>query len=361
MTSEDKRVSVSRKTLSVVVCNYNHARFLPEALEAILGQSFRPLEVIVIDDCSTDDSVAVIETFMRMDPIVRLYRNERNQGALVTANRGLELAAGEYIYWGAADDRILPGLFEKSMLLLASYPHAGICSSLLQMIGADGKDRGWIKSPVVSSVACYLSPERALATLTQYGFWFTGQTAVYRRDAILADCGGYVPELAHRADHFVDMVVALKYGACFMPEVLATYRILDSGYAETSFDNEELSRATFAKIVGLMRSPKYIPIFPEKLVSVFERRGWYDLEVRTLRRIIRSQMEFIGRLKALRPEPTLLDRAFLGVLKLQAALGASVARAYLWHRRINWDLPWLAMKLKAHFSRHARGVSGNRI
>ena len=67
---------ITNARLSVIVPNYNHAQYLPEAVNAILNQSCRPMEVIVIDDCSTDNSVEVIEAFIRQDPIIRLYRNE---------------------------------------------------------------------------------------------------------------------------------------------------------------------------------------------------------------------------------------------------------------------------------------------
>ncbi len=316
--------------------------------------------MIIIDDGSTDNSVEVIEEIARKDPIVHLYRNEQNQGAILSANRGLNLAVGEYIYWGSADDRICPGFLEKSMDLLAQYPQAGLCSALLQLIGKNGEDKGWIKTPVISPTACFLPPEKVLVTLTRYGFWFTGQTTICRRDAILRGTGGFMPELAHRADHFVDLAVALKYGVCFIPEVLATYRMLDSGYAEASFDNEELSRTTFAKMIQLMRLPKYAALFPEKFMKVLEGRGWYDLEVRTLRRLIRNQTDFLGRLRALRPNSTLLDKAFFAALKLLTLLGGFVAKTYLWHRRINWDFPWLAMKLRTRFSRHARRPPAHR-
>ncbi len=344
------------KTLSVIVPNYNHAQFLTEALQAIVDQSWRATEVIVIDDCSTDNSVELIEEFIRKHPIVRLYRNEKNGGVIYSLNRGLSLAKGDYVYFGAADDRICPGLFEKSMALLAQYPQAGLCSALLQLIGPDGEDKGWISTPVISNKACYLPPTKVIADLTAYGFWFTGQTIVYRRDAIVNDTDGFLQELAHRTDHFVDYVVAAKHGACFIPEVLATYRILASGYAETVFDNEPLSRSTFARLIELMRSPRYAPLFPESFVHSLEDRGWYDLEVRTLRRIFQSQMDFIGRLKALKPSASLLDRLFFLLLTMLTIVASTVAKIYLWHRRINWDIRWVMMKFKTRFSKHARSL-----
>ncbi|MDO9372328.1 MAG: glycosyltransferase family A protein [Gammaproteobacteria bacterium] len=350
---------MKRGTLSVVVCNYNHAHYLPAALQAILDQSYRPLEVIVIDDGSTDNSVEVIEGLARKDPIVHLYRNEQNQGVWFSANRGLSLATGEYIYFAAADDRVCSGFFGKSMGLLAQYPQAGLCSALLQLIGVDGEDKGWVKSPVISPTACFLPPEKVLATLTRYGFWFTGHTVICRRDAILRETGGFIPELYHYADHLVDMVVALKCGACFIPEVLATWRVLDAGYAETHFNNAELSRATFEKTTQLMRSPKYAALFPEKFVKVWEERGWYGFEMRHYRRLIQNQLDFISRLRGLRPNSTLLDKASFAVLKLLTLTGGLVGKAYLWHRRINWDFPWV-VRMRRSYSRHAPRTPAHR-
>jgi len=345
---------LKKGTLSVVICNYNQARYLPESLQAILDQSCRPLEVIVIDDGSTDNSVEVIEEFAQKDPIVHLYCNGQNQGVLLSANRGLNLAAGEYIYWGAADDRVCPGLFEKSMELLALYPQAGLCSALLKLIAEDGEDKGWTKSPMISPTACFLPPEKVLSTLTRYGFWFTGQTTICRRDAVLRETGGFMPELCHHADQFVDMVVALKYGACFIPEMLATWRVLDSGYAETMFNNVELSRTAFEKVTQLMRAPKYAALFTEKFTKMWEWRGWYSLEMRRARRLLRDQMDFLGRLRELRPKPTFLDRIFFAVLKLLTMTGGLMAKAYLWHRRVNWDFPWVARMLRSSYSRPGR-------
>src|SRR6267378_1457403 len=105
-------------SLSVVVPNYNHARYLPTCLKAILAQSVTPIELIVVDDASTDNSIEVIKQFVTQNPLVRLVQNEKNMGVALTQNRGLTLARGEYIFMQAADDEVLPGLFEKSLRLL---------------------------------------------------------------------------------------------------------------------------------------------------------------------------------------------------------------------------------------------------
>jgi hypothetical protein len=264
---------------------------------------------------------------------------------------------GEYVVCSGADDRVCPGFFEKSMALLTQFPEAGLCSTLQQQIGPSGEVICWTPTPVISLKAIFLPPQKVIDYLTSYDFWFTGPSVVYRRDAILNDTEGFLPELAHRSDHFTDYIVAAKHGACFIPEVLASYRILSSGYAETTFDNEVLSRQTFARLLELMRSSKYAAIFPETFVSTLEYRGWFDLEVRSLRRLFQSQMDFIQRLRALRPKPTLLDRFFFLLLNSLTSLEFGAAKIYLWHRRINWNFRWLAMKIKTRYSNFALSAS----
>ena len=143
MSNELEKVDMSQQpTLSVLFPNYNHARFLPESLGAFLAQSYRPVEIIIIDDASTDNSVEVIETFARREPRLRLIRNERNMGVVPNMNRLVEMASGDYVYLSAADDKVLPGFFEKSMALLSQYPQAGLCSTVGRLIDKDGKDKG---------------------------------------------------------------------------------------------------------------------------------------------------------------------------------------------------------------------------
>jgi glycosyltransferase involved in cell wall biosynthesis len=96
-------------TLSVVLPNYNHAKFVGRALAALLGQEHAADEIIVIDDGSTDDSVAVIERIAAAAPTIRLLRNPSNIGVIPTLQRGLEAAHGTYIYFAASDDWVFPG------------------------------------------------------------------------------------------------------------------------------------------------------------------------------------------------------------------------------------------------------------
>src|SRR5260221_14302308 len=113
-------------TLSVILPNYNHAEHLPTCLGALLAQSAPPTEIILIDDGSSDTSVNVIKDFRARNPTIKFFQNDKNRGVSFTVNRGIDLAIGEYSFFLAADDKVLPGFLEKSLRLLASYPQAGI-------------------------------------------------------------------------------------------------------------------------------------------------------------------------------------------------------------------------------------------
>src|SRR5688572_17561927 len=102
-------------TLSAVIPNFNHGAHLPGCLDAVLSQSFQPIEVIVVDDGSTDNSAEILRSYASKNPLVKVYFNGENRGVAYTINRGLQLATGRYISLLGADDQIMPSLYEKSI------------------------------------------------------------------------------------------------------------------------------------------------------------------------------------------------------------------------------------------------------
>ena len=118
--------STAGPALSVVLPNYNHAEYLPRALDALLSQGRPPDEIIVVDDCSTDGSRDIIARYAARHPSIRLLPNETNVGVIPTLSRGLGETRGQFVYFGAADDFVLPGFFEAAISTLQSYPQAGL-------------------------------------------------------------------------------------------------------------------------------------------------------------------------------------------------------------------------------------------
>jgi glycosyltransferase involved in cell wall biosynthesis len=216
--------------LTVILSNYNHARFLPHALNALFAQSRPADEIILIDDASTDGSVAVIEAHLSRHPNTRLVRNPKNLGVIANLNRGLEMAHGNQVYFAAADDIAYPTLFEKSIALLDRYPRAALCSSRCDIIDGDGAHPRAMAAPMPRSTPGYIEPSEVAYQLVRDDSWFTGPTTMWHRE-ILCAIGGFPEELGALTDGYISRHLALKYGACFLPEVLAAWRRIPGGMA----------------------------------------------------------------------------------------------------------------------------------
>ncbi len=120
--------SPAKPRVTFVVPCYNLAHLLGECVDSILGQSFRELEVIVMDDCSPDNTPAVAQALAGKDSRVRYVRNEVNLRHLANYNKGIQLASGEYVCVISADDKLRrPHVVEKFVVLMDSRPEVGFC------------------------------------------------------------------------------------------------------------------------------------------------------------------------------------------------------------------------------------------
>lgn len=120
--------------LSVTVLNHNYGHFLKECLDSILSQSFENFELLVIDDCSSDNSLDVIGPFLR-DRRVRLITHATNSGFVQSLVEGVRLSAAPFITVVSADDLVLdPTAFERQMGLLESNPETAFCYSAWQFV-----------------------------------------------------------------------------------------------------------------------------------------------------------------------------------------------------------------------------------
>ena len=110
-------------TISAVIPCYNAAPFLRETIESVLNQTCPPIELIVVDDGSTDDSAAIAQSY---GPPVRVIRQE-NQGESAARNRGIDEAQGEWVALLDADDRWLPHKLERQAKVLSNAPDDVVC------------------------------------------------------------------------------------------------------------------------------------------------------------------------------------------------------------------------------------------
>lgn len=224
-------------TLSVVLPNYNHAKFIGRALAALLGQERAADEIIVIDDGSTDDSVAVIERIAATAPTIRLLRNPGNVGVIPTLQRGLEAARGKYVYFAASDDWIFPGFFALALRRLEAEPDMGLFCGEAMLI--DGRsNRPFAVRPAVRPRlrAGRIEAAAVQQLLRSTDNWILTGSAIFRRDCVTW-AGGFDARLGSFADGFIARKVALKFGFLFEPEIVASWVVFpDSVSRKTALD-----------------------------------------------------------------------------------------------------------------------------
>src|SRR5258708_35820551 len=104
-----------RPTASVIIPNFNHSQIVSRAIGSVLAQGDDVSELIVIDDASTDDSVAVIEAALRGHRNARLLRNQTNRGVIGTLNRGIGEASSHFVQLASAEDAYLPRLLAPGL------------------------------------------------------------------------------------------------------------------------------------------------------------------------------------------------------------------------------------------------------
>ncbi len=123
--------------LSVVMPVYNASRFLKEAIESILQQTFTDFEFIIIDDCSTDNSVAIIKSYK--DDRIQLYFNDKNSGISYTLNKGIKLANAEWIARMDSDDISYPERLQKQHDFILQHPDGDLFSCWVNVVDQDKK------------------------------------------------------------------------------------------------------------------------------------------------------------------------------------------------------------------------------
>lgn len=125
--------------ISVVIPSFNHAQFLPDAVNSVLQQTEHDMELIVVDDGSRDNSLEVLSRFK--DPRLKVFPQD-NQGAHAAINRGLSLACGEYLAVLNSDDVYHTQRIENLVAILEHDPNVGLASSYIEVIDSNSKVLG---------------------------------------------------------------------------------------------------------------------------------------------------------------------------------------------------------------------------
>lgn len=188
---------------------YNAEKYLAEAIDSILQQTFEDFEFLIIDDGSSDRSVAIVQSYT--DPRIRFVQNEQNMGISETLNKGIQLSAADYIARMDADDISYPERLEKQMVYMLAHPSCAMVSSLVRVIAEDGQ---FVRQDAFESAYFYYN-------LT-FICWIYHPTVLYRKSAV-TEVGMYAVPYAEDFELFWQL--SRKFAFYNLPEVLLDYRV----------------------------------------------------------------------------------------------------------------------------------------
>src|SRR5579863_3120447 len=249
-----------RSKLGVLILNFNHAHYIQEALDALLSQSRLPDQVVVIDDCSTDNSVEVISKYLNNRKVrVHLLRNDKNLGVTRSQTLGLAQIDADYVYILGADDKPLPGFLSKSLDMLEKYPKAGLSCTRPAFMDERSKVDLCLDRYRYPKESCYVEPEVCVQDLAVNGFWLTGHTCIFHMD-FLRQAGGFPEELEWMCDWFTSHVLAYRHGICFVPEPLACWRAMPDSYSATNARDPVRTAKCLWRLVQLIKEPQFADV-----------------------------------------------------------------------------------------------------
>lgn len=206
--------------VSVVTSAYNVGRYVRRSLDSVLGQDLEDLELIVVDDGSTDETTRYLEEVEREDRRVRLYRRT-NQGLTAALVLGCSVSRGRYIARHDADDLSLPGRLRKQAGLLSSEPSLSLVSCHAYVVGPDGELLLEEEGPTATA--------EATEALRSRGRGPNGHgSAMFRADDYRA-VGGYRGPFRFAQDWDLWLRLTERGGFAFVPEFLYAYRYEERG------------------------------------------------------------------------------------------------------------------------------------
>ena len=207
---------MSRPLVSICVPNYNNGRYLTACLDSALAQTWGEIEVVLVDDASTDNSMAVATEY---GDRIRLYRNDANLGQPATTNRCVELARGEYVVILHSDDALLPDFAQRLAPILEEHPGVGIAVG--ERLETD--ETGVRRAITPFYDADCVIPGEKQAKVFMFMSFLPCQVLVRR--SVLLEVGGVDPRHVVNLDGLLWFKCALVADVAYIRDPVGVYRV----------------------------------------------------------------------------------------------------------------------------------------
>jgi len=238
------------------MASYNHAKYLPEAIESVLKQTFRDFELVIIDDASQDQSRSLIETYAQKDDRIRAIFHDKNQGIAFTANQGMAAAKGKYITFIDSDDVWMPEKLQNQLDILTRDENLVVWSEGL-IIDEAGAPTGETFTQIHQSSEREKSGN-IFEDLLQ-GNHILGSSMIFKRENLKGI--HFDDRFRYLNDYQFYVDLAHLYKFWFIQEPLVYYRVHSTNTVKVDYEGHILD---YPK-VGLYFLERYGPDIPDAI------------------------------------------------------------------------------------------------
>ena len=229
--------------VSVCIPAYNNAGYIKDTIDSILNQTYKNIELIIVDDCSTDNTLAVLHAID--DNRVKVYENEQNLGMSGNWNKCLSLCEGEYAKLICADDVLAPSALECEVEALIQNPTAVIAESDTKLIDLNGKGKGFYKRYKKSGLVD--GKEICRKGFFSQDYFGAPQANTFRR-SVAEKIGGFDTGFTYILDYDFFVSMACEGDVYIIHQPLNYFRVRkDSNTGAVMGDDKEKTRTYVAE------------------------------------------------------------------------------------------------------------------
>jgi glycosyltransferase involved in cell wall biosynthesis len=269
--------------VSVIIPSYNHEKYVAEAIQSVLDQTYQDFEIVITDDGSSDNTVEVIKSFT--DPRIRLFCLPKNRGACVAANHCIKESKGEFIALLNSDDVFVPEKLEKQVNFLDLHFDIGAVFSYAQFIDDESNVFSQDKNIYYQN---FIQSNKNRFEWLNY-FFFNGNCLCHPSILIRKECYGAVGRYDQRLAQLPDLEfwirLCQKYEIFIIPEKLVKFR-LRNNEANVSGNKPEMRKRIYVEYPQVLQQylkpevlDNFSKIFPE--ISKYSLPEKYDINKKT--------------------------------------------------------------------------------
>lgn len=245
------------KKITAIVPNFNHGHCIGRAVECLNGQSRKPDEIVIVDDGSSDNSNEIINALSKAFNNIRVIKNSKNLGVVRSLNLGLQIATGDLIYCGAADDYVGANLFCELEYATKLSEMFGFVTAEAKVVDPNGKMQGVRPAVRMCNQSRYFSPNAVKRNLEHSDNLFLSVVTLYDKKSLLS-VGGFDERIGPFCDSFALRQIALRYGFVFVPKILGVWVRDPKSYSQSLVNNLDLQEKLIEKVYQKAKNDEFM-------------------------------------------------------------------------------------------------------